>query len=98
MVPQEFLTQWPALAFFGAVVAALLGIIRQLYTGQITRLEELLKATLAQLDQERKDHNATRDKAATTMLGQVERLYGAVDTLTELRQEFLSRPATRRTT
>lgn len=97
-MPREFLDQWPALSLFGAITAILLGIIRQLYIGQIARLEELLKATLAQLDQERKDHNATRDKAATTMLGQVERLYGAVDTLTELRQDFLARPATRRTT
>lgn len=97
MVPQEFLAQWPALAFFGAVVAALLGIIRQQYVGEIARLEELLKAALAQLEKERADHIATRDKASASMLSQVERLYGAVDTLTELRQELLARPP-RRTT
>jgi len=97
MVPQEFLAQWPALAFFGAVVAALLGIIRQQYVGEITDLKEDNKQLREDLTKERNDHIATRDKASASMLSQVERLYGAVDTLTELRQELLARPP-RRTT
>ena len=60
-------------------------------------ITRLLKAALAQLEKERNDHNATREKDITSMLAQVERLYGAVDTLTELRQELLAR-SPRRTT